>query len=166
MAVAATTYLETSFDFHPRLKIKASLSWEDGRLSPDNQDFLKWHCFYQTMKYFVLSSWIVKNWISDKRRLLILNLNCADLDDYLRRKNLWSGRFLFPDLLCSCVHHSGQTTELLDLSLEIFSWQYHDYLISMTSCATRLKPSFSQFILIVLLYFLFVFHKIVCDDGC
>jgi hypothetical protein len=80
--------------------------------------------------------------------------------------NLWSGCFLFPDLLCSCEHHSDQTTELLDSSLEILCWQYDDYLISMTSCATFLKPSFSLFILIVILFYSFVFHQIVCDDGC
>ena len=76
-------------------------------------------------------------------------------------KNLCSGLILFPDLLCSCGLHSDQTIELLDSILEILSWQYDDHLISMTSCATSLKSSFSLFILIVVLFYSFAFHQIV-----
>lgn len=160
MAALASTPRDVSRIFHPKLKIKASPSWEPW-WPPDNQ-------ISQSDTVFI-RRWMISSWIYiiiESRTSGIFSIYTVLIETYCLQRKDSCGVDAFPDLLCSCGLHSDQTTELLDSILEILSLQYDDHLISMSSCATSLKPSFTLFILIVVLFYSFAFHQIVCDDGC
>lgn len=142
-------------------------SWKSKRALHENHDGRLTIRFLKVTLFLSDDEWFRREFIIiESRTSGIFSIYTVLIETYCLQRKDSCGVDAFPDLLCSCGLHSDQTTELLDSILKILGWEYDDHLISMTSCATSLKPSFTLFILIVALFYSFAFHQIVCDDGC